>query len=62
MKPEGSLAVIFGGVFGTGSGSGMALQYTLFSLVGVLIGLGGYAIRKLRDVEMIVPDHDVGCV
>ncbi len=62
MKPGGSLAVIFGGVFGTGSGSGMALQYTLFSLVGVLTGLGGYAFRKLRDVEIIVPDHDVGCV
>lgn len=62
MMPGGSLAVIFGGVFGTGSGSGMALQYSLFSSVGVLIGLGGYGIRKLRDVEMIMPDHDVACV
>lgn len=62
LMPGGSLAVIFGGAFGTGSGSGMALQYTLFSLVGVFIGLGGYAIRKLRDAEMILPDRDVGCV
>lgn len=62
MMPGGSLAEIFGGAFGTGSGSGMALQYTLFSLVGVLIGIGGYAIRQLRDVETIVPDRDAGCV
>lgn len=62
MMPGGSLAVIFGSLFGTKSGSGMALQYTLFSLVGVLIGFGGYAIRQLRDMETIVPDGDVGCV
>lgn len=62
MMPGGSLAVLFGGVFGTGSGSGMALQYTLFSCVGVLIGISGYAIRQLRDLEMIVPDHDAGCI
>ena len=59
MMPSGSLAGIFGGIFGTGEGAGMALQYTLFAIFGVLVGLSGYAFRTLRDVEAIVPDHDV---
>ena len=59
MKTGGSLANIFGGLFGTGAGAGMALQYTLFSSVGVLISLCGYAFHQLRDVEFILPDHDL---
>lgn len=60
MMPEGSLAPIFGSFFGTGSSSGMALQYTLFSFLGVLLGLAGYTWRRLRNVESIVPDYDAG--
>ena len=59
MMPSGSLAGIFGGLFGTGPGAGMALQFTLFSLVGVVICLSGYAFRVLRDIDVLVPDHDV---
>lgn len=58
MMPEGSLAPVFGNLFGTDSSSGMALQYTLFSFLGVLLGLAGYAWRRLRNVEIIVPDYD----
>lgn len=57
MMPEGALANVFGSIFGTEIGSGMALQYTLFSLCGIGIGLGGYLFRPLRDVEILVPDH-----
>lgn len=60
MISEGSLAPIFGNLFGTGSSSGMALQYTLFSFLGVLLGLVGYTWRRLRDVESFVPDYDAG--
>jgi len=59
MEPTGMLASGLGGVFGTGEGSGMALQYTLFSLLGSAIGLCGYLFPVLRDVEKIVRDHEV---
>lgn len=58
MKAGGSLAGIFGGIFGTGAGAGMALQYTLFSFCGLLISIFGYAFHPLRNVEAILPDHD----
>ncbi|OUL26119.1 MFS transporter [Nostoc sp. 106C] len=60
MMPKGSLAPIFGSLLGTGSSSGMALQYALFCFLGVLLGLAGYAWRRLRNVESIVPDYDAG--
>ncbi|NEO27799.1 MAG: MFS transporter, partial [Kamptonema sp. SIO4C4] len=59
MQPTGMLAGVFGGLFGTGEGSGMALQFTLVSIVGSAIALAGYGFPMLRDVEKIVPDHDV---
>jgi len=59
MQPSGMLAGVLGGVFGTGEGSGMAVQYTLFSLLGSAVGLCGYFFPVLRDVETIVPDHEV---
>jgi MFS family permease len=59
MQPNGMLAGVFGGVFGIGEGSGMALQYTLFCFLGSAIGLSGYLFPVLRDVETIVPDHEV---
>jgi predicted MFS family arabinose efflux permease len=59
MQPNGILAGIFGSVFGTGEGSGMALQFTLVSILGSAIGLGGYFFPILRDVEKIVPDRKV---
>jgi len=40
MQPSGMLAGILGDVFGTSEGSGMAVQYTLFSLLGSAIASG----------------------
>lgn len=57
MKPGGSLSPVFGGIFGTSSGAGMALLYVITSICLLLVGLGGYAFRTLRDVEELVPDH-----
>ncbi|WP_242024419.1 MFS transporter [Trichocoleus sp. FACHB-591] len=59
MQPGGFLTPLFSGIFGTGNGAGMALQFTLFSILGVLVGVGGYAFRTLRDVETLVPDYDI---
>jgi len=58
MKTGGSLANIFGGLFGTGAGAGMALQMALFSSLGIVISLCGYRFYNLRNVEFILPDHD----
>ncbi|ARV60178.1 MFS transporter [Nostocales cyanobacterium HT-58-2] len=58
MMPGGSLAPLLGRIFGTGKGAGMALLYVISALGLLLVGLSGYAFRTLRDVEMILPDHD----
>jgi hypothetical protein len=58
MKPDGTLAPLLGWIFGTGGGAGIALLYVISSLSMLVIGLGGYAFRVLRDVEIILPDHD----
>ena len=56
MMPGGSLAVFLGSLFGTGLGSGMAVQYTLFAFFGVILGLSGYGFHQLRNIEKILPD------
>ena len=58
MMPGGTLAGIFGNIFGTGSGAGMALLYAIASICLLLVGCCGYAFRVLRDVEILVPDYD----
>jgi MFS transporter, DHA3 family, macrolide efflux protein len=58
MMPGQSLALLFGWIFGTGKGAGMALLYVISSLCLLMVGFSGYAFRILRDVEIIVPDHD----
>jgi MFS family permease len=59
MKPDGVLATVFGPIFGTGSGSGIALLYVITAIWMLLVGIGGYAFRTLRDVEVLLPDHEV---
>ena len=49
MQPSGFLAAIFGPIIGTGAGAGMALLYAISSLGLLLVAVGGYACRLLRD-------------
>ena len=58
MSPGGALAETFGGLVGTGPGSGMALVFVATGLLGSLVGVGGYAVRALRRIETELPDHD----
>jgi MFS family permease len=58
MRPGGNLARFFGSIFGTGPGAGMALLYVITSICMILIGIGGYTYRPLRDVEPLLPDYD----
>jgi DHA3 family macrolide efflux protein-like MFS transporter len=58
MLPGGSLAQTFGGILGTGPGAGMSLMFVIAGILGMLVGLGGYAFRSIRNVETILPDHE----
>jgi DHA3 family macrolide efflux protein-like MFS transporter len=58
MTAGGSLSGPFGGLVGTGPGAGMSLMFVTTGILGVVVGLGGYAIPVVRDAEEILPDHD----
>ncbi len=48
----------FGGLVGTGPGTGMALILVFSGLLMVLVGAIGYIIPSVRNIEKILPDHD----
>lgn len=52
------MALHLGGWIGTGPGSGMALLITMSGMGTVLIGIIGFKIPQLRDVETLLADHD----
>ncbi|MEO1123276.1 MAG: MFS transporter [Cyanobacteria bacterium J06639_16] len=52
MRSQEPLAKVLGGIFGTGLGAGMAVQMALFASCGVMIALGGYKVRRLRELEI----------
>ncbi len=58
MRPAGLLAPIFGGIVGTGIGSGMTVMMLLTGVIGMLIGMVGYLVPAIRNVETILPDHN----
>ena len=58
MAVGGPLASSFGGLVGTGAGAGMSLMFVVTGLMGVVVGLAGYAVPAIRNAEEILPDHD----
>jgi DHA3 family macrolide efflux protein-like MFS transporter len=58
MRPEGVLAGALGWLAGTGPGAGMSLLMIFFGLCTMLTMLSGYLIRRVRNIEAILPDHD----
>ncbi|NWG11615.1 MFS transporter [Candidatus Bathyarchaeota archaeon] len=58
LMSGGSLEGVFGGLVGIGDGAGMALMLVIAGILGVSVGLGGYAIRTVRNAEDMLPDHD----
>lgn len=62
MMPGGSLEPLFSSIVGTGKGAGMVLMYVMSSCGLLLVGLTGYTIRMLRDIEAILPDYDQSIV
>jgi len=57
MMSGGSWVPLFGWLVGTGPGAGMSLMFVIAGALGMLVGLGGYAIPVVRNVEDILPDH-----
>jgi hypothetical protein len=58
MLPAGSLAPLFGWLSGTGPGAGISLMFVWAGLAGAAVGIVGYLVPSIRDVERLIPDHD----
>ncbi|MFB9994932.1 MFS transporter [Deinococcus oregonensis] len=56
MLPDGSLALVFGPLVGTGPGAGISLLFVFVGLSGALIMLSMYGVRRVRQVEDLVFD------
>jgi MFS family permease len=51
MMPGGSLTSTFGGLVGTGAGTGMAVMFLFTAIGGFLSCWGGYLYRPLREID-----------
>lgn len=58
LAEGGSLTNIFGEIFGSSAGAGIALLYTICAVCMLLVGIAGFCVSSLQDVERILPDHD----
>lgn len=58
MQEGGQLVRYFGWIVGTGPGSGFGLMIFLSGMAGALVGLSGYLVRAIRDVDVILPDFE----
>lgn len=57
MQEGGSLVPIFGSIVGVGDGPGMSLLIIASGLLGILVGIAGYLVKTVRDIEVILPDQ-----
>lgn len=57
FRSQGALAESFGWLVGTGPGAGMGLMFVMSGVLGVAVGLGGYAFAAVRLAEELLPDH-----
>ena len=55
----GSLVRVFGPLVGSGPGTGMSLMFVFAGLVAMVATLSGYAIPAIREVENLLPDHEL---
>ncbi|MFQ4143121.1 MFS transporter [Chlorogloeopsis sp. ULAP02] len=58
MSPGGYLAPIFGNVLGVKHGAGIALLFSSCAIAMLLVGICGYFLQPIREMESIVPDRD----
>jgi hypothetical protein len=58
MNQNGTLSQTFGWLVGTGPGSGFGLLILICGVSGTLVGLSGYLISDIRNVDKLLPDYD----
>lgn len=58
MQSTNQFSQTFSGLVGTGPGAGMGLLSVFCYLICALIGLGGYFIPSIRNLEVDLPDYD----
>jgi hypothetical protein len=58
QDPQSALASATGWFMGIGPGRGMAILFVIGGCLAALIGISGYVFRNLRDVDILLPDHD----
>jgi MFS transporter, DHA3 family, macrolide efflux protein len=58
MLEGGRLAPLFGGLVGTGPGTGYSLIFIFAGSAAALVGLAGYLVPAIRHVETLLPDHE----
>ena len=56
MQPGGWGVDLFGKLVGTGPGAGMGLMMVLAGAVAVILGLSGFIIPSIRNLEKLIPD------
>lgn len=56
MAEGGSLVNLFGWLVGTGPGSGFGLLIFLCGVSGILVGLSGYLVPDIRNIDKFMPD------
>lgn len=56
MRTGGALEDTFGWLVGTGPGSGFGLLILLCGIGGTLVGLSGYLIPSIRNIDKLLPD------
>jgi len=56
MRAGGALVNTFGWLVGTGPGSGFGLLILLCGIGGTFVGLTGYLIPSIRNVDQLLPD------
>jgi hypothetical protein len=58
MQEGGALAGSLGWILGVGPGAGMALLFVVAGGMASLIALSAYGVPAVRNVEVLLPDHD----
>jgi DHA3 family macrolide efflux protein-like MFS transporter len=58
MGSTNSFSQFFSGLVGIGPGAGMGLLTVFCCLICALVGLSGYFVPVIRDLEQVLPDHD----
>jgi hypothetical protein len=59
MREGGSLTSTFGWLVGVGPGAGMALLTVISGILIMIVAAIAYRVYAIRNVEDILPDHDV---